>query len=61
MKSSNFYGFFRELMGGASQCRRISEWTSEPPNRTSYRVSRLWRKPHRYKGQIFKQVLLRYR
>ncbi|MDR6122778.1 hypothetical protein QFZ87_002375 [Bacillus sp. SLBN-46] len=33
-KSSNFYGFFRELMVGANQRRRISEWTSEPPNRT---------------------------
>lgn len=30
MKSSNFYGFFRELMDGANQCRRNGEWTSEP-------------------------------
>jgi hypothetical protein len=29
IKSSNFYGFIRELMAGANQCRRLSEWTFE--------------------------------
>jgi hypothetical protein len=30
----------------------MSEWTSEPPNRTIFEISRLWRNSHRYKRQI---------
>ncbi len=30
MKSSNFSKHYRELMVGANQCGKKSEWTSEP-------------------------------
>jgi hypothetical protein len=42
-KSSSNYGNFRELMVGANQCESNCEWTSEPPNRTFFISSRLWR------------------
>jgi hypothetical protein len=41
-------------MVGENQCRRDREWTLEPPNRTFYMSSRLWRESHRYMGQILK-------